>query len=77
MTTTTTPPRPDSSAQSPLDHPNNITVGTATIVYAPSQKTKDNTAHPQGWVLPGGKRTIDRATAVLAAVNIYKHHPLK
>lgn len=44
-----------------FDHPNDITVGHGRIVYEPAC---------EAWILPGGKRTKDRAHAEEVASKI-------
>ena len=57
-----------------FDHPNDIVIGKGRIIYAP-EVLKYEGKHPpyqgqtflEGWVLPGGVRTQDRACAEEAA----------
>lgn len=62
-----------------FDHPNDISIGRARIVYE-KDVLKYEGKHPahqghvflEGWVLPGGIRTRDRELAEEAARNIDK-----
>ncbi len=57
-----------------FEHPNDILIGKGRIIYAP-ETFKYIGVHPEyqnhtfleGWVLPGGIRTRDRARAEAAA----------
>ena len=46
----------------PFCDPKNINYGSARVIWAPGDK-----AHAPGWVLPGGRRTADKAKAMLCA----------
>jgi hypothetical protein len=50
-----------------FDDVRNITVGKGRIIWAPATVVGTNRFLPEGWVLPGGKRTLDREEAEAAA----------
>lgn len=50
-----------------FDHPLNIEVGKARVIYAEACTPRGGLPCVRGWVLPGGMRTADRVTATLAA----------
>lgn len=55
--------KPDEQKAPPFDHPRNITVGKARVIYAPGIMGYIKPIHPEGWVLPGGRRTQDEHEA--------------
>lgn len=48
-------------------HPNNMRLGAARILWAQACTLRNGIALPEGWVLPGGRRTRDEAAAMAAA----------
>ena len=54
-----------------FDHPENITVGKARVIYALAVIGFSKVIYPEGWVLPGGRRTqqLADAQAVAAAMD--------
>lgn len=46
-----------------FDHKNNITVGKGRVLWGKSATCTSGLHHPEGYVLPGGVRTLDRARA--------------
>ncbi len=54
-----------------LNHPNNITLGLARVIWAPACRPIGGSHLPDGWALPGGERTTDsgRALQVATAMN--------
>ncbi len=50
-----------------FDHPENITVGKARVIYALAVIGFSKVIYPEGWVLPGGRRTQDKIEAYRAA----------
>ena len=50
-----------------FDHPNDMTVGKARVIYAPAVMGYSKPIHPEAWVLPGGRRTQDKIEAYRAA----------
>ena len=48
-------------------HPNNMRFGAARILWAQACTLRNGMALPEGWVLPGGRRTRDAAVAMAAA----------
>jgi hypothetical protein len=53
-----------------FSHPKNILVGSGRVPYANAVVDVSGNAHPEGWVLPGGRRTKDSAVAHNAALLI-------
>lgn len=60
----------DTEKSPPFDHPRNITVGKARVIYALAVMGFSKPIHPEGWVLPGGRRTTDFAEAHAAAARM-------
>jgi len=50
-----------------FDDVRNITVGKGRVIWAPATVTGSKQFFPEGWVLPGGRRTLDREEAEAAA----------
>lgn len=48
-------------------HPNNMRLSAARILWAQACTLRNGIALPEGWVLPGGRRTRDAAAAMAAA----------
>jgi hypothetical protein len=59
----------DDQARFVFDDPRDITIGAGRIVWAKA-KYRDERRFPEGWVLPGGKRTLSRDDAEFAAKQI-------
>jgi hypothetical protein len=53
-----------------FSHPKNIMVGSGRVLYANAVVDVSGNAHPEGWVLPGGRRTKDAEAAHRAAMLI-------
>lgn len=55
-----------------LDHPNNINVGNARLIWATEVKAIEGLRGciPAGWVLPGGARTVHRDVAMDVAISM-------
>lgn len=53
-----------------FDHPKNIRIGQGRILWAASATCTGGLHHPEGWVLPGGGRTINPVAAHAAALAI-------
>lgn len=62
----------DTDKAPPFDHPRNITVGKARVIYAMPVTEDFAIKHPEGWVLPGGRRTQDYLEAYSMAVRMDK-----
>ena len=50
-----------------FDHPLDMTVGKARVIYALAVIGFSKVIYPEGWVLPGGRRTQDKIEAYRAA----------
>ena len=50
-----------------FDDPKNITVGRARVIYVRAIRGFDRPIQPEGWILPGGRRTQDKIEAYRAA----------
>ena len=53
-----------------FDHKNNITSGIARVIWATACCPIRGSEQPDGWVLPGGRRTQDRAEAAAVAMTM-------
>jgi len=51
-------------------HANNLQYGRGRLLWAKALHQDDGTQLPEGWVLPGGRRTQDAQEALLVAQNI-------
>ena len=51
----------------PFNHPLDMTVGKARVIYAQAVIGFSKVIYPEGWVLPGGRRTQDKIEAYRAA----------
>jgi hypothetical protein len=58
-------------------NPLNVNVGQARVIYAESTTVKGGAFVAEGWVLPGGRRTLDlkMATAFAANMNMLMRRP--
>lgn len=65
----------DTNAAAVFDHPNNITVGQGRIIWGPSCCGTDGFPHPEGWVLPGGRRTRNEEFARAVALKLDQMSP--
>jgi len=54
-----------------FDHPKNITVGNGRVLWADVTTDTSGLIHEAGWVLPGGIRTTNLATAHAAAMALH------
>jgi hypothetical protein len=59
----------DDRTQFSFDDPRDITIGVGRIVWAKA-KYRDEKRFPEGWILPGGKRTLSQDEAEFAAKQI-------
>ena len=60
-----------------FDDKRNLTMGVGRIIWAKAARTASG-EHPEGWVLPGGRRTQDNTEALLAVAFINRYaekHP--
>jgi hypothetical protein len=49
-------------------HSNNIEIGRGRVLWAKATTDTSGIHHPEGWVLPGGRRVCDTFQARAAAV---------
>ncbi len=56
-----------SRAKVVFDHPNNITMGHARVIWAAACHPIGCSPIPDGWALPGGERTTDSGRALQVA----------
>lgn len=71
-------PPPLDSVAPPFDHPACITNGYGRVIYAGETTDARGKHYPEGWVLPGGERTLDfnRANAVAHGIDDATHDAL-
>jgi hypothetical protein len=50
-----------------FDDKRNINIGIGRIIWGPATVTESKQVFHEGWVLPGGRRTLDRQEAETAA----------
>ncbi len=54
-----------------FDHPRNILQGIGRVIYAETLRGTDGSVRmPEGWVLPGGRRTQSESEAKAVAAEI-------
>jgi hypothetical protein len=49
----------------------NVQRGWGRVIWAPLTTTMTGDTYPPGWVLPGGRRTLDEAEAIRVADAIH------
>jgi len=57
-----------------FDDERNVTVGRGRIIWARATRPTVGPAVPEGWALPGGRRTTDKEEARAAASWIDNNH---
>ena len=55
------------AAPAVFDHPHNVNVGAARVIFAEACTPAHAAPCERGWVLPGGIRTTNRAIAEMVA----------
>ena len=54
-----------------FDDPKNAIAGCGRVIFAKATVTMSGEKHPDGWVLPGGRRTDNEREAQAAALAIH------